>query len=325
MAMALLDSGFPATRFHIDGIDISARALAHAKRAVYGRNSFRGQELAFRDRHFKATSHGYHVAEAVRRQVTLQQGNLFDADFLPGSEIYDVIFFRNILIYFDRATQDRAIHVLSRLLTPQGVLFVGSSESGVLLNHNFVTAKIPLAFAFRRASAALPASQPIQQPIPQRAPKHPATVVRDAPLVPAQSAPRSRRTLPTTLAAPAAPAIDVRPVLPMQSIGADANAGIEKVQRLADQGQLAEAEKYCEQHLCEHGPSAQAYYLLGLMRDAIGQQAQSIDYYRKALYLDPNHHEALIHLAFQLGQQGDAAGAHVLHQRALRLAQKKGK
>ena len=56
MAMALLDAGLPANRFRVDAIDISARALAQAERAVYGKNSFRGNELGvprppFRQRH----------------------------------------------------------------------------------------------------------------------------------------------------------------------------------------------------------------------------------------------------------------------------------
>ena len=118
MAMALLDAGFPANRFRVDAVDISARALARAGHAVYGKNSFRGNELGFRDRHFEATAHGYRLSDAVRRQVQFQQGNLLAAGFLPGVESYDVIFCRNVLIYFDRAAQDRALTVLVRLLTP---------------------------------------------------------------------------------------------------------------------------------------------------------------------------------------------------------------
>ncbi len=58
MAMALLDAGVPAERFRVDAVDISARALAQAERAVYGKNSFRGKDLDFRDRYFEATGGG---------------------------------------------------------------------------------------------------------------------------------------------------------------------------------------------------------------------------------------------------------------------------
>src|SRR6266566_4795763 len=155
MAMALLDAGFLASRFRIDAVDISTRVLAYAERAAYGKNSFRGNDLGFRDRHFQADGDGYRVSDAVRRQVRFQQGNLFDNHFLPGAEIYDYIFCRNVLIYFDRATQDRAIQVLTRLLTATGVLFVGPSETGLLLSHDYVSVKVPLAFGFRKAEKSV--------------------------------------------------------------------------------------------------------------------------------------------------------------------------
>ncbi|PYR25924.1 MAG: methyltransferase, partial [Acidobacteria bacterium] len=85
MAMALLEAAVPADRFRIDALDISTRALAQAGRAVYGRNSFRGDELGFRDRHFETAAQNYRVSETVRQRVRLQQGNLFAAVFLPST------------------------------------------------------------------------------------------------------------------------------------------------------------------------------------------------------------------------------------------------
>ena len=87
---------------------------------------------------------------------------------------------------------------------------------------------------------------------------------------------------------------------------------------LADQGRLVEAEKACEAHLRSQGPSSQAFYLLGLIRDASGNQPEAAQYYRKALYLDPNHLESLTQLAYLLEKQGDARGAQVLRNRVSR-------
>ena len=75
---------------------------------------------------------------------------------------------------------------------------------------------------------------------------------------------------------------------------------------------------YCEAHLSAHGPSVEAFCLLGLVRDASGETADAAEQYRKALYLAPHHHEALIHLALLLQRQGDADGAQRLHARASR-------
>src|SRR6185503_1136786 len=149
IAMALFDAGVSADRFAIDAIDISAHALAVARRATYGKNSFRGRELGFRARYFAATASGHRLADRVRAQVHFRQGNLLSPDAAPTR--YEAIFCRNLLIYFDRATQDRAILALERLLAEGGVVFVAPSETGVLLNAGFVPVKAPFAFAFRKA------------------------------------------------------------------------------------------------------------------------------------------------------------------------------
>jgi len=307
MAMALLDAGFPANRFRVDAVDISARALARAGHAVYGKNSFRGNELGFRDRHFEATAHGYRLSDAVRRQVQFQQGNLLAAGFLPGVESYDVIFCRNVLIYFDRAAQDRALTVLVRLLTPKGVLFVAPSETGLLLGHNFIPTNMPRAFAFRKAGV-MPrepkptAARPVKRSSARRqvVPPVPALYLTHAPPAIASAVTQTHRSIDRA---------------------AEPEVGIDEATRLADQGRLVEATACCEEHLRQHGPSANAFHLMGLVRDATGNQPEASDYYRKALYLDPNHHEALIHLALLMEKKGNTAGAQLLRNRARRLEQ----
>jgi chemotaxis protein methyltransferase WspC len=70
--------------------------------------------------------------------------------------------------------------------------------------------------------------------------------------------------------------------------------------------------------LAEYGPSAEAFYWLGLLSDAGGKPDQAQGFYRKALYLQPQHPEALSHLAALLVAQGDLAAARRLRARAAR-------
>ena len=102
---------------------------------------------------------------------------------------------------------------------------------------------------------------------------------------------------------------------------AEAPTGIDRARRLADQGHLVDAAAHCEAHLRQHGPSAEVFHLLGLVRDASGNAEDAAEQYRKALYLEPDHHEALIHLALLLRKRGDEAGAQRLQRRASRLHQ----
>jgi chemotaxis protein methyltransferase WspC len=305
VAMALLDAGLPAERFRVDALDISARSLAHARRALFGRNSFRGGELDFRERHFTPAGAGWQLSATVRKQVEFHQGNILDACLRPGADSFDVIFCRNLLIYFDRPTQDRAVATLARLLAPKGWFFVGPSETGLLLSHAFVSAKVPLAFAFRPADTAPAAESPtkVHPPAPRRAP--PPQV---KPPTPKQALPFSSVVVRTTNNATPPPSAP--------------QTGIDHALHLADQGHLVEAAEACEAHLRAHGPSAQAFYVMGLVRDASGAHPEAAELYRKALYLDPRHHEALVQLSLLLETQGDKAGAKVLHDRARRLEPK---
>jgi chemotaxis protein methyltransferase WspC len=302
MAMALLAAGFPSDLFRIDAVDISERVLKRAQEAVYGRNSFRGRDLVFRDWFFEPAGSDFSLAKAVRAQVRFQHGNLLDPAFMPDTTAYDFVFCRNVLIYFDRATQDRAVHVLTRLLKADGLLFVGPSESGLLLNHDFVSAKLPLAFAFRRK---VPASLESAKDL----------AAGYAPL------PKPRQALVRRVAEPAAA---VKPLATSRSAvkagkPMATETGLDEILGLANQGRLSEAIQRCEELLRTHGPSAAAYHLMGLAHDATGMHQEAEQYYRKALYLDPGHHETLLHLAFLLEKQGDAAGALRLQTRAKRV------
>lgn len=301
MAMALLDAGLPAELFTIDAIDISGRALEHAQRGVYGRNSFRGRDLAFRDRHFVRAEQHYRISDIVRSPVRFSRGNLFDAGFLAAVGSYDAIFCRNLLIYFDPDMQKRAIGVLDRLLDAKGMLFVGHSETSLLLGHGFASTKIAMAFAFRKQAAvsrrpkpAVTPARPQFRPFAVAAPK-PAQPVRKARVIAAEPSPPAPK-----------PSID-------------------ELRQFADRGFLAEAAKGCEAYLRESGPAPEALHLLGLISDAAGELSVAAKYYRKTLYLEPDHEEALGHLALLLKRQGDTAGARILDDRLRRLDQRRSR
>jgi chemotaxis protein methyltransferase WspC len=300
IAMALLDVGMPASRFSIDAVDISQRALTRGQLGVYRGSSFRGDELSFRNRYFTAGAAGHQVSDAVRLQVRFQQGNLLDPAFLPGAALYDVIFCRNMLIYFDQATQGRAVTVLSRLLSPKGILFAGSSESAVFLNHEFTPARVPMAFAFRKGrpgQAGLgETGNSSKRPVRSR------THIRQAVDV-------------SRTAALPAPVPDANPRIA---------AGIDEAVRLADEGRLVEAASVCEDYLRRQGPSADGLYLLGLVHDGTGHPSEAITCYRKALYLEPRHADALVHLALLMEQQGQHVEARLLLNRASRLSPQRG-
>ncbi len=91
---------------------------------------------------------------------------------------------------------------------------------------------------------------------------------------------------------------------------------------LANQGKSVEAFAACERYLKRYEPVAQVFYWQGLLRDLAGQSGEAQGLYRKALYLEPQHPEALAQLAALLAAQGDSVGARRLQERAARSLDK---
>jgi chemotaxis protein methyltransferase WspC len=325
LAITLLEAQVPTHRFVIHAADVSTHALERAKHAVYGRNSFRGKELSFRDRHFRATKDGYALNAPVRECVQFFRDNLLGGAFLAGHAPYDFILCRNLLIYFDRATQIQALEKLYQLLAAEGVLFVGPAEVPLVTHKGFVNANIPMAFACRKtaikgegqsekaaaeATGSLPVLARVRTP-PER--------VTDSTGARRLAAPGPPGTKPVSTAGPGPFATFTRSSA-VRSLP-DAPSDLAAARQLADAGRFEEAGMVCQAHLRDRGPSAEAYYILGLVRDATGDP-QAIEHYRKALYLEPNHYETLLQMSLLLERTGDAAGARLFKRRAQRVGRR---
>jgi len=301
IAMALLDAGLQPHQFKVDGMDVSPLSVEKARRALYGKNSFRGDDIAFRDRHFMAEGDGYRLNSRVQEQVRLQVGNLLDPALLAGEPPFDFVFCRNLLIYFDQPTQKQVFEVLKSLTHVDGVLFIGPAEGGLLGRLGMRSIGIAQSFAFSRQGASdpepLPAYVPAPLPVPQPLRTPPPAPVRSRPfasVVPLTAAPKTS--------------------------GTDTAVLLANIAALANEGKSAEARAACESYLRSHEPVAQVFYWLGLLSDVAGNVLEAQGFYRKALYLEPQHPDALMHLAALLQAQGDAAGARRLQARAVRSA-----
>ncbi|EIK62976.1 CheR family methyltransferase [Pseudomonas lactis] len=297
IAMALLDAGLAPHQFKVQGMDVSPLSVERARRGVYGKNSFRGADLEFRDRHFTEDAGSYRIADRVREQVRLQVGNLLDPALLANEPTYDFVFCRNLLIYFDQPTQKQVFDVLKALTHVDGVLFIGPAEGSLLGRHGMRSIGVPQSFAFSRHVEPTPPPAPLVKPTP-------------APLPQRRAAPIPLKPRPFSTVSPHVP--------PVKGVPTDAGDLLSEIATLANEGKSAEARAACERYLSSHPPAAQVFYWLGLLSDVAGSALEAQGYYRKALYLEPQHPQALMHLAALLESQGDSAGARRLQARAAR-------
>jgi len=140
MVVANFVNQHAGTRYRIMATDISSKVLAQAKSGVYAEERIAKVPKPFLKKYFQkgvGNSEGYvKVKEELRRMVHFDHFNLM-GDF-PWREAIDVIFCRNVMIYFNRETQQELVSKFYQALTPGGYLFIGHSESISGLKHNFV-------------------------------------------------------------------------------------------------------------------------------------------------------------------------------------------
>lgn len=311
MAMALLDIGMAPAQFVIDAMDINAAGLVRARLGIFGRNAFRGEDLAFRERYFTSVADGGEALHPdVRKLVKFSQANLLAMNGASHHPPFDVIFCRNLLIYFDQPTQRRAVAILASLLDRHGLLFAGYAELPVFAHNGFVTAQLPGAFALRKAEAAnaSPAVAPVSAAARVPAPALAATT----PTTPAAST-------ATAVARPTSPAGDGVGKGVDVATASEAGALLSRARALADRGQSREAAACLESAIALAPDVAEAHALLGMIRNQEGDRVAAEASLRRALYLDPQHYEAMCQLALLKERGGDGAAAAQLRARAARV------
>lgn len=130
IAMLLLDKPeLAGWKIEIIGTDISQRVLHHARKGVYGNTSFRVTEPHYKSRYFIEQDGGYRVADRIREFVTFSRLNLYDSGKYLFLGKMDIIFCRNVIIYFDMPAKKRVIENFYNTLQPGGFLLLGHSES----------------------------------------------------------------------------------------------------------------------------------------------------------------------------------------------------
>ena len=327
IAIALTEAGLNPINFCIDAADISKVAIKKAMRGIYGKNSFRDKNLDFRDRYFTSTGDLYQLNDSVRGKVNFIQGNILDRYFLVNQLPYDIIFCRNVLIYFDEAGRQQTIQLLNRLLKKQGILFLGHSEAGQKLPPQFSSVRHSLAFAYRKTEIADSEKPEVKRDTNKG---NFSAFVRGSKRAENNDNFRSYQSSTahrkSSLPNPQSLSCDENPQLsPIPSLVSPVSntqpaiADLATARRLADRGQLQEAAKLCETYLSQNRTNADAYVLLGQIYQAKGDRLQAEQCFQKATYLKPNHYEGLIHLALLKEERGDIAGAAIIRQRIQRM------
>lgn len=305
IVMTCLDCGLTKNQFIVDAMDINEKFIGKAQNAVYGRNSFRGADLAFRARYFNPEGHAYSLKPDVRARVRFYKANIIEPESFPAFTPYDIVFCRNLLIYLHDQARVKTIAALDRLLITGGLLFVGHAEAIPTLMETFETVNHMGSFALRKRA---------QKQINRFSPD----MMQQTNFPPPAVQTAAVRTNPPS--ARPAPAMESGlKIFKRQTPAAGGSENIERATRLADEGCLKEAAEVCEQTIKADQGNASAHFLMGLIMEAEGDNRAAEDCFNRAIYLNADFADAIFHLAALKEENGDGASADLLRRRAVSI------
>lgn len=303
IAMALIESGLGEADFHVDGLDVSKRAIAKARRGIYGKHSFREDGVDIQDRFFKKTRSGFQLLPEVRNHVSFENGNIISDNITLLNESYDFIFCRNLLIYFQRDTQKLVLDKLRLMLKTGGYLFVGHAEAGQVSKEYFEKVDIPKSFAYQKVSA-----------------------VRNNKIIKTDGSVDKLKEIYNQLVEVTRKdsLLSNRIKSPITAMASRINVDVTnsdpwgKVEKLVDKGHYDEATSFCEAVLENDPENADGYYYLGMISNLCGSHGSAESLLKKAIYLSPNHHKALSLSAMLAEKRGDNENADYFRRREIK-------
>lgn len=138
----------------IDAFDLDPDRLELARRAEYRTRSLRDMSSAEIQRYLRTPApEQYIVKQPYRSGVSFAPGNVVDLESFRRPLPYDVVFCRNVLIYFSEMGLRRAIENLARVLRPGGLLFLGHAESIIGLSPHFEIVRLGACVSYRRLAS----------------------------------------------------------------------------------------------------------------------------------------------------------------------------
>jgi len=337
IVMTLLEAGMSPKEFTVDAVDLSENALKVAREGRYGKGSFRGMTEEMGRSYFHQEERKVRISEQVVSGVRFYRDNLLQPALMAQMPVYHVIFCRNLLIYLNTKAKETVFYHIDRMLRPGGVLIAGHAEVLFWRQRGYLLVDHPRSFALRKPTGKEERrTVPSLPPASGRGETHLRREAKDGGCL------RTEGISPVVFAPPADFKKHDRESgddkITKASEGYLKNGGkasqeqirkridyvspinfLIRARSLADRGEVEEALSICRKYLETDPPCAEAYYLMGLIHESRERTGEAEECYLKALYLDPDHIETIIHATLMYEHRHDHEKANLLKSRLTRI------
>ncbi len=289
IAMTAAEAGARPGEIELLGTDVNPEAVSAAARGAFEPRRMRDVRPALAERYFEADGEVYRVRAALRSLLAgVRAHNLVSAIYpRPQRGGWDLIFCRNVIIYFDTPTTQAVLERFHQSLASGGYLFLGYSESLFRLFEGFDLTEVAGAFLYRRPEGpAAPRPAPAPPPPPAMAHRYVPAPVKHVRIAPPGGAP-----------APAA-----RPLLSPQEV-------LDGAVELFAEGRFDAARDRLERLLAQAGEDLAVRLTLANLYGILRQPELARESYETALGLEPLSAEAHLFYGIHRLVHGDADGA----------------
>lgn len=304
--------------------DINTASLSRAEAGIYREWSFRGVEEDVRNTWFIRTPEGhFQVRPEIRAMVTFAYHNLV-ADPYPSlinqTNAMDVIFCRNVLMYFSEAMRRKVMDNLELCLVDGGLLAVGGAEATLSPPESLIALRLPEAHLYRKSSVnrSLTSASPPLSSLPMTAPPARASTSRQKESV----TPITPEFLPELKAAYRRgdyEAVCRGAASLKKDEAARPEAALMAAKSCANAGNLDSALAWVGQAITLDRTNPDSHYLRAMILDEKRETAQALDALRTTVYLDPDFIPAFVALGNIFRRQGDRVNAQRNFRNALIL------
>lgn len=336
LAILVREAVDPSWDVSILGVDVNPAIVKKAARARYSPWALRETPAHVQRRWFTPAGREFVLDEAVRTAVRFEARNLVQDDpqfWRPGQ--YDIVFFRNVLMYFTHEIAQSVIGRISGALKPGGYLFLGHAETLRGLSGDFHLEHTHDTFYYQRRDRldpprSLTASAPLRRldPTVVAAVEGADTWIEAIRLaterIQALTGPAGPRSgSPSPAAIPTwdlgvahellreerfTEALEMMQGLPPES-GRDPDVLLLRAALQTHRGRLTDAEDACKRLLAVDELNAGAHYLLALCREGAGDRMSAVSHDQVAIYLDPSFAMPHLHLGLLARRNADWATA----------------
>ena len=296
--------------------DINPRAIEKARSGIYGPWSFRNTPELIKGKYFlELTDRKFEIIPEIKKMVT------FSCQSLAGDEIFsstghkiDIIFCRNVLMYFTPEWVSKISENIFNSLTEEGWFVVSSSELSSQVFPRFTAVNFPGAVLYNKGKNGIANKLPEYVPIDEKFQQIiPSPILRISPSPPLHFTPSAPLPLsPTALAKK-----DPLPT-PVESSATKIFA----IRLLANQGYLSEALTLCNEEIASEKLASGFYFIRASILQEMDRSSDAIASLKKAIYIDPEYIMGHFTLGNLFNQQGNTRNAKRHFKNVLDLLEK---